>query len=103
MPVCGSGGLVCSSCLLIRRAQRARYQAETPPILLSRFPEPALYGTSRCHFSSRKLLHDETILASATVTCPSAIPLLSYPQSPQRPVAALRAMSIACSRSSKRG
>src|SRR6185369_5910439 len=42
MPVCGSGGLVCSSCLLIRRAQRARCQAETPPILLSRFPEPAL-------------------------------------------------------------
>src|SRR5436190_15659851 len=43
MPVCGSGGLVCSSCLLIRRAQRARCQAETPPILLSRFPEPALF------------------------------------------------------------
>jgi hypothetical protein len=42
MPVCGSGGLVCSLCLLIRRAQRARGQAETPPIILSRFPEPAL-------------------------------------------------------------
>src|SRR5882757_5238235 len=42
MPVCGSGVLVCSSSLLIRRAQRARCQAETPPILLSRFPEPAL-------------------------------------------------------------
>jgi hypothetical protein len=42
MPVCGSGGLVCSLCLLIRRAQRARAQAETPPIILSRFPEPAL-------------------------------------------------------------
>jgi hypothetical protein len=42
MPVCGSGVLVCSSCLLIRRAQRARCQAETPPILLFRFPEPAL-------------------------------------------------------------
>jgi hypothetical protein len=42
MPVCGSGVLVSSSCLLIRRAQRARCQAETPPILLFRFPEPAL-------------------------------------------------------------
>src|SRR5713101_4028846 len=42
MPVCGSGALVCSSYLLIRRAQRARCQAEIPPIVLSRFPEPAL-------------------------------------------------------------
>jgi hypothetical protein len=33
---------VCSSYLLIRQAQRARSQAETPPILPSRFPEPAL-------------------------------------------------------------
>src|SRR5258705_3908790 len=47
MPVCGSGGLVCSSYLLIRRAQRARCQAETPPILLSRFPEPALRSLLR--------------------------------------------------------
>src|SRR6266404_2959274 len=51
MPVCGSGVLVCSSCLLIRRAQRARCQAETPPILLSRFPEPAL-TTSGCGTSA---------------------------------------------------
>src|SRR6266852_5060358 len=42
MPVCGSGGLVCSSYLLIRRAQRARCQAEIPPIVLSKFPGPAL-------------------------------------------------------------
>src|SRR5215207_3225729 len=42
MPVCGSGVLVCSSSLLIRRPQRARRQAETPPIVLSRFPRPAL-------------------------------------------------------------
>src|SRR5688572_92794 len=42
MPVCGSGALVCSSSLLIRSAQRARCQAETPPIVLSRFPRPAL-------------------------------------------------------------
>src|ERR1700704_5182559 len=42
MPLCGSGGLVCSSYLLIRRAQRARCQAETPPIVLSKIPEPAL-------------------------------------------------------------
>src|SRR3981081_2837323 len=42
MPLCGSGGLVCSSYLLIRRAQGARCQAETPPIVLSKIPEPAL-------------------------------------------------------------
>src|SRR3979490_164917 len=42
MPLCGSGGLVCSSYLLIRRAQRARCQAETPPIVLSKIPEPTL-------------------------------------------------------------
>ena len=29
--------------LLIRRHQRARRQAETPPIVLSKFPEPPLY------------------------------------------------------------
>jgi pimeloyl-ACP methyl ester carboxylesterase len=33
----------CSSYLLIRRAQRARCQAETPPIVLSRSPRPALF------------------------------------------------------------
>src|SRR6516165_9922810 len=33
--------------LLIRRAQRARRQAETPPIVLSRFPRPALSGVTR--------------------------------------------------------
>src|SRR5271166_3020453 len=42
MPVCGSGALVWSSSLLIRRAQRARCQAETPPIVLFKIPEPAL-------------------------------------------------------------
>src|SRR5664280_1927879 len=40
--VCGSGGVVCSWSLLIRRAQRAHCQAETPLIVLCRFPEPAL-------------------------------------------------------------
>jgi hypothetical protein len=40
--VCGSGAVVCSWFLLIRGAQRARHQAETPPIVLCRFPGPAL-------------------------------------------------------------
>jgi hypothetical protein len=40
--VCGSGAVVCSWSLLIRRAQRAHCQAETPLIVLCRFPEPAL-------------------------------------------------------------
>jgi len=40
--VCGSGVLVCSSSLLIRRHQRARCQAETPLIDLFKFAEPAL-------------------------------------------------------------
>jgi hypothetical protein len=38
----GIGGLVGSLSLLIRWAQRARSQAETPLIPLSRFAEPAL-------------------------------------------------------------
>jgi hypothetical protein len=38
----GSGGVVYSLSLLIRWAQRARCQAETPLIALRRFPEPAL-------------------------------------------------------------
>jgi hypothetical protein len=42
MPVRGSGGVVCSLSLLIRWAQRARCQAETPLIALCRFPEPPL-------------------------------------------------------------
>jgi len=40
--VCGSGVVVCSWSLLIRWAQRARCQAETPLIVLCRFPGPAL-------------------------------------------------------------
>jgi hypothetical protein len=40
--VCGSGAVVCSWSLLVRGAQRARYQAETPLIALCRFPGPAL-------------------------------------------------------------
>jgi hypothetical protein len=41
--VCGSGVVVCSWSLLIRWAQRAHCQAETPLIVLSRFPGPALH------------------------------------------------------------
>src|ERR1019366_6874226 len=37
-----SGAVVCSWSLLIRGAQRARHQAETPLIALCRFPGPAL-------------------------------------------------------------
>jgi len=40
--VCGFGAVVCSLSLLIRWAQRARCQAETPLIGLCRFPQPAL-------------------------------------------------------------
>jgi len=43
--VCGSGVVVCSLSLLIRWAQRARCQAETPLIVLCRFPGPALATT----------------------------------------------------------
>jgi len=41
-PACGSGVLVSAWSLLIRRHQRARRQAETPPIVLCRFSGPAL-------------------------------------------------------------
>src|SRR5260370_10406285 len=44
MPVCGSGAVVCSLSLLIRWAQRARCQAETPLIVLFRSLRPALYA-----------------------------------------------------------
>src|SRR5258708_40131814 len=40
--MCGSGAVVCSLSLLIRWAQRARCQAETPLIGLFRFLRPAL-------------------------------------------------------------
>src|SRR5258708_25647798 len=40
--MCGSGAVVCSLSLLIRWAQRARCQAETPLIVLFRFLRPAL-------------------------------------------------------------
>jgi DNA end-binding protein Ku len=40
--VCGSGAVVCSLFLLIRWAQRARCQAETPLIASFRFLRPAL-------------------------------------------------------------
>ena len=49
--VCGSGAVVCSWSLLIRGSQRARRQAETPLIVLRRFPGPALTpitGTDAC-------------------------------------------------------
>ena len=41
--MCGSGAVVCSLSLLIRWAQRARCQAETPLIVLFRFLRPALF------------------------------------------------------------
>jgi hypothetical protein len=40
--VYGSGAVVFAWSLLIRRQQRARRQAETPPIVLCKFPRPAL-------------------------------------------------------------
>jgi hypothetical protein len=49
--VCGSGGVVCSLSLLIRWAQRARCQAETPLIVLFRFL------TSRARASSAMAPH----------------------------------------------
>src|ERR1700730_15861432 len=45
-PVSGSGGVVCSLSLLIRGAQRARRQAETPLIVLFSFLRPALFNPS---------------------------------------------------------
>src|SRR3974390_2152150 len=42
MPVCGSGAVVVSWSLLIRRHQRARCQAEIPLIALCKMPEPPL-------------------------------------------------------------
>src|SRR4029434_5309358 len=47
MPVCGSGAVVSAWSLLIRRPQRACRQAETPLIVLCRFPGPALKKDER--------------------------------------------------------
>jgi len=54
--VCGCGAVVCSLYLLIRWAQRARCQAETPPIVLCRFPEPAL-----TNFLTLRYCEDSTV------------------------------------------
>jgi hypothetical protein len=54
MPVCGSGAVVSAWSLLIRRPQRARRQAETPLIVLCRFPGPALQVEYRPVFNERK-------------------------------------------------
>ena len=45
--MCGSGGVVCSLSLLIRWAQRARCQAETPLIVLFKFLRPALSAVDK--------------------------------------------------------
>jgi hypothetical protein len=42
LPVCGSGAVVASWFLLIRRHQRARCQAEIPLIALCKIPKPSL-------------------------------------------------------------
>src|ERR1700733_13756904 len=47
MPVCGFGGLVSSSSLLIRRQNHACRQAEIPLIALFKNPEPALSPVNR--------------------------------------------------------
>jgi len=52
--VCGSGAVVCSWSLLVRGAQRARYQAETPLIALCRFPGPALYRSGKAPLRSKR-------------------------------------------------
>src|SRR4029450_5778835 len=58
MPVCGSGAVVSPWSLLIRRPQRACRQAETPLIVLFRFPGPAL--TSIASRSTRPGIASET-------------------------------------------
>ena len=55
--MCGSGAVVCSLFLLIRWAQRARCQAETPLIVLCRFPQPALSFVDNWRTPHTKDLH----------------------------------------------
>jgi len=52
--VCGSDEIVCSLSLLIRGAQRARCQAETPLIALFRFSRPALISPNGQSGSGRR-------------------------------------------------
>ena len=61
--MCGSGGVVCSWSLLIRRAQRARRQAETPLIVLCRFPGPALITTSSLALRMAMLINGGAAIA----------------------------------------
>jgi hypothetical protein len=51
------GAVVCSWSLLIRWAQRARHQAETPPIPLPKFPGPALIILPICDVSYLLFVH----------------------------------------------
>jgi hypothetical protein len=55
--VCGSGAVVSSWSLLIRWAQRARCQAETPLIVSFRFLRPALYTSRAKREADFSLLH----------------------------------------------
>jgi TIR domain/Putative peptidoglycan binding domain len=58
--MCGSGAVVVAWSLLIRGAQRARRQAETPLIALFRFPRPAL-GIEFRTGTTDELFYDETL------------------------------------------
>ena len=72
-----SGAVVCSLSLLIRWAQRARRQAETPLIALCRFPGPALtrdtdgYGgvgadTLNCSLEKASRFYDQKVSCGLT-------------------------------------
>src|SRR6516225_10140217 len=59
MPVGGSGAVVSAWSLLIRRPQRACRQAETPLIVLCRFPGPALWSHLKTTSTSVRSSLDE--------------------------------------------
>src|SRR6266568_7083949 len=60
-------------------AQRARCQAETPPIVLCRFPKPALYTVGERRKFQRSKQNCECLGSSATGTLPKRKQSRWYP------------------------
>ena len=69
----GSGAVVCSWSLLIQRAQRARHQAVTPLIPLSKFPGPPLTEAVRAGFKAAYEAQDYKAIVSVAAKLPENV------------------------------
>src|SRR4029450_3592566 len=80
MPVCGSGAVVSAWSLLIRRPQRACRQAETPLIVLCRFPGPVLLNCHRYSWREKCMLSLSESGVAMTILAPRHITPYQYKQ-----------------------